>query len=504
MTFMKHIRLCFGWLAVAIMVHNEVEAWTFHYRNDSNMDWETARRWCQQNYTDMVAIQNKEEITYLNNTLPHHKQYYWIGLRKVEGQWTWVGTKKPLTEAHWADAEPNNKQSNEDCVEIYIKRDKDAAMWNDEKCSSLSAPLCYKVSCLNTSCSEHAECVEAINNYTCKCEPGFSGPRCEKAVQCSPISGNSSGLSMKCSHPISTNSYNSTCTFSCEEGFELRGPYTTKCDHTGQWTHKTPTCKEQEKDVGTPAAGHLVAINNYTCKCEPGFSGPRCEKAVQCSPISGNSSGLSMKCSHPISTNSYNSTCTFSCEEGFELRGPYTTKCDHTGQWTHKTPTCTAVQCSPISGNSSGLSMKCSHPISTNSYNSTCTFSCEEGFELRGPYTTKCDHTGQWTHKTPTCTAAPCKTPSVLGEGKITCFKGNNTFCTVECSPGHLLLGTWKYTCQHDGLWSDFRPLCIRCDHLLLASTVCCVLSTTCYCILCCSLCRKRKKTVRRQQSPLA
>ncbi|XP_037393772.1 L-selectin-like isoform X4 [Pygocentrus nattereri] len=402
MTFMKHIRLCFGWLAVAIMVHNEVEAWTFHYRNDSNMDWETARRWCQQNYTDMVAIQNKEEITYLNNTLPHHKQYYWIGLRKVEGQWTWVGTKKPLTEAHWADAEPNNKQSNEDCVEIYIKRDKDAAMWNDEKCSSLSAPLCYKVSCLNTSCSEHAECVEAINNYTCKCEPGFSGPRCEKAVQCSPISGNSSGLSMKCSHPISTNSYNSTCTFSCEEGFELRGPYTTKCDHTGQWTHKTPTC--------------------------------------------------------------------------------------------------TAVQCSPISGNSSGLSMKCSHPISTNSYNSTCTFSCEEGFELRGPYTTKCDHTGQWTHKTPTCTAAPCKTPSVLGEGKITCFKGNNTFCTVECSPGHLLLGTWKYTCQHDGLWSDFRPLCIRCDHLLLASTVCCVLSTTCYCILCCSLCRKRKKTVRRAQ----
>uniref|UniRef100_A0A3B4C2X9 L-selectin n=1 Tax=Pygocentrus nattereri TaxID=42514 RepID=A0A3B4C2X9_PYGNA len=244
MAFMKHIRLCFGWLAVAIMVHNEVEAWTYHYRTDSNMNWETARWWCQQNYTDMVAIQNKEEIAYLNNTLPHHKQYYWIGLRKVEGQWTWVGTNKPLTEeaAHWAQGEPNNKQSNEDCVEIYIKRVKDKAMWNDVSCSRPKAPLCYKVSCLNTSCSEHAECVEAINNYTCKCEPGFSGPRCEKAVQCSPISGNSSGLSMKCSHPISTNSYNSTCTFSCEEGFELRGPYTTKCDHTGQWTHKTPTC----------------------------------------------------------------------------------------------------------------------------------------------------------------------------------------------------------------------------------------------------------------------
>ncbi|KAL6486011.1 hypothetical protein MHYP_G00054030 [Metynnis hypsauchen] len=208
------------------------------------MDWETARRWCQQDYTDMVAIQNQEEIAYLNNKLPYHSQYYWIGLRKVEGNWTWVGTNKSLTEeaAHWATDEPNNQGSNMDCVEIYIKRGKDTAMWNDESCDKKKAPLCYKASCLNASCSEHAECVEAINNYTCKCDLGFTGSRCEEAVQCSPISGNSSGWSLNCSHPISTNSYNSTCTFSCEEGFELRGSHTAQCDHTGQWTHKTPTC----------------------------------------------------------------------------------------------------------------------------------------------------------------------------------------------------------------------------------------------------------------------
>ncbi|KAL7872104.1 hypothetical protein SRHO_G00070870 [Serrasalmus rhombeus] len=232
-------------------------------------------------------------------------------------------------------------------------------MWNDESCSRLKAPLCYKASCLNKSCSEHAKCVEAINNYTCKCDLVFTGSCCEEAVQCSPISGNSSEWSMNCSHPTSTNSYSSTCTFSCEEGFELVGLLTTQCDHTRQWTHKTPTC--------------------------------------------------------------------------------------------------TAVQCSPISGYSSGWSLNCSHPISTNSYNSTCTFSCEEGFELRGSHTRQCDHTGQWTHKTPTCTTAPRKTPSVLGEGKMNCFQGNGTFCTVECSPGHLLLGTWKHTCQRDGLWSHFR-----------------------------------------------
>ncbi|XP_036420118.1 L-selectin-like, partial [Colossoma macropomum] len=313
MVFMKHIWLYFGWLAVTIMVHNEVEAWTYHYRTDSNMNWTSARQWCQQRYTDMVAIQNKEEIAYLNNMLPYHPQYYWIGIRKVKEQWTWVGTKKPLTKeaANWATGEPNNWNNDQDCVEIYIKRNKDGAMWNDERCDKEKKPLCYKASCLNTSCSEHAECVETINNYTCNCDPGFTGPRCEEAVQCSSISGNSSGWSLNCSHPISTNSYNSTCTFSCEEGFELRGSNTTQCDHTGQWTHKTPTCS-----------------------------------AVQCSSISGNSSGWSLNCSHPISTNSYNSTCTFSCEEGFELRGSNTTQCDHTGQWTHKTPTCTETNSS--------------------------------------------------------------------------------------------------------------------------------------------------------------
>ncbi|KAL6486012.1 hypothetical protein MHYP_G00054040 [Metynnis hypsauchen] len=171
-------------LTQSITCQTEVEAWTYHWQTDRNMDWETARRWCQQDYTDMVAIQNQEEIAYLNNTLPHLSQYYWIGLRKVEGQWKWVGTNKSLTEeaAHWATNEPNNRHSNQDCVEIYIKREKDTAMWNDERCDQNKAPLCYKASCFSTSCSEHAECVEAINNYTCKCLPGFTGPHCEKGT----------------------------------------------------------------------------------------------------------------------------------------------------------------------------------------------------------------------------------------------------------------------------------------------------------------------------------
>lgn len=92
-----------------------------------------------------MAIQNKEEINYLNSSLRYSPSYYWIGIRKVNNVWIWVGTQKPLTEEarNWAPGEPNNKQRNEDCVEIYIQRPRDSGMWNDERCDKRKLALCY-------------------------------------------------------------------------------------------------------------------------------------------------------------------------------------------------------------------------------------------------------------------------------------------------------------------------------------------------------------------------
>lgn len=50
------------------------------------------------------------------------------------------------------------------------------------------------------------------------------------------------GGSLNCSHPISTFSYNSTCEFFCDDGYELAGQNQIRCDHTGQWTPGTPAC----------------------------------------------------------------------------------------------------------------------------------------------------------------------------------------------------------------------------------------------------------------------
>uniref|UniRef100_A0A8B9HZB1 Selectin P n=1 Tax=Astyanax mexicanus TaxID=7994 RepID=A0A8B9HZB1_ASTMX len=298
----------------AITCQFKAQAWTYHYQTENNMDWLTARQWCQRHFTDVVAIQNQGEIAYLDQILPFHRTYYWIGIRKVEGEWMWVGTRKPLTDeaANWATGEPNNQGSGEDCVEMYIKRLKDTAKWNDERCNKRKAALCYKASCFETSCSEHAECVEIIGNYTCQCHQGFTGPRCEQVVQCPPLMKAVIGWNMNCSNPINSNSYSSTCTFSCEEGFELVGSPTTQCDHTGHWTQPAPTC---------------TAIT-----CGPPMV-----------PANGN-----MTCTGPLAKFSFRSSCALICEEGYSPAGESTLTCLKTGNWSAETPTCEGKMCNFI------------------------------------------------------------------------------------------------------------------------------------------------------------
>lgn len=158
-----------------------------------------------------MAVQNQEENDFINNLLPYNLKYYWIGIRKVAEEWTWEETNKIVPEdaQNWATDEPDNI-AGQDCVEIYIKRDKDTGKWNNEKCRQRKGTICYsgkapfsfvlfvytdsyrvtiafKVSvcmcidsCTQDSCSAHAECVETVGSYTCRCHVGFFGHRCEE------------------------------------------------------------------------------------------------------------------------------------------------------------------------------------------------------------------------------------------------------------------------------------------------------------------------------------
>uniref|UniRef100_A0A2K6UJT2 E-selectin n=1 Tax=Saimiri boliviensis boliviensis TaxID=39432 RepID=A0A2K6UJT2_SAIBB len=472
-----------------VLLIKESGAWSYNTSTET-MTYDEASAYCQQRYTHLVAIQNKEEIEYLNSILSYSPSYYWIGIRKVNNVWVWVGTQKPLTEAarNWAPGEPNNKQNDEDCVEIYIKRDKDVGMWNDERCSKKKLALCYTAACTNTSCSVHGECVETINNYTCKCAPGFSGLKCEQVVNCTAPESPEHG-SLVCSHPLGNFSYNSSCSVSCDGGYQPSSVEATHCMSSGEWSAPIPACNVVECDALTnPANGFVDCFQspgsfpwNTTCTfdCEEGFelvgaqslrctsSGnwdiekPMC-KAVTCRAIPEPQNG-SVKCSHsPAGEFTFNSSCNFTCEEGFVLQGPAQVECTTQGTWTPQIPVCEAFQCTVLSSPKRGH-MNCLPGASGSFQNgSSCEFSCEQGFVLKGSKRLQCGPTGEWDNEKPTCEVVKCSSLAVPGKINMSC-SGEPVFgtvCKFACSEGWTLNGSAALMCGATGHWSGMLPTC--------------------------------------------
>ncbi|XP_058030532.1 P-selectin isoform X3 [Ahaetulla prasina] len=469
-----------------------VDAWTYHYGAESDLTWEDARTFCQTWYTDLVAIQNKEEIAYLNDVLPKHSKYYWIGIRKINNTWTWVGTRKALTKEaeNWAYREPNNRRSNQDCVEIYIKREYEVGKWNDEPCGKKKRALCYKASCEPSSCNERSECVETIGNYTCQCYPGFYGPLCENVVKCNKFGPLHQALIMNCTHPLEQFSYRSHCSFRCDKGFTITGQVNLQCLSSGQWAAEEPQCAAvQCQPLNIPVNGNFSCIHIHgefhyqsrcNFKCKKGFlingeetivceasgawstSEPTCQ-VKQCQTIQPPARGI-MDCVNPIGDYSYNSTCSFACEVGFELSDSQPLICSASGQWTSPVPTCQAIQCQSLEAPAHG-NTTCVHLHGEFQYQSSCTFLCTKGFRLLGSEVTACTASGKWTAPAPVCQAVQCQPLNIPVNGNFSCIHIHGEFhyqsrCNFKCKEGFLIKGAEITVCEASGAWSASEPSC--------------------------------------------
>ncbi|KAJ7338432.1 hypothetical protein JRQ81_012086 [Phrynocephalus forsythii] len=408
--------------------------WTYH-SSDTIMSYPEAEKWCKAHYTHLVAIQNKEEIAYLNASFPYKAAYYWIGIRKFGNEWRWVGTNKPLNEEakNWAKGEPNNQKNNEDCVEIYIKRDCDAGKWNDEPCRKRKTALCYSVSCKPNSCSGHGECIETINDYTCHCDRGFYGHDCEHVVTCNRPKEPEHGI-LECSHPVKDFSYNSSCRAQCKEGYKLTGLESVSCTHAGNWSAPIPVCKVEE-----------------------------------CHILKNPTHGI-VTCSHPLGNFSWNSSCSFSCEEGFLLKGSSSLQCGASGEWDEQEPACEVVKCSELQPPTYG-SLNCSHPAGNFAWNSSCKFACEEGFVLKGSAELQCGASGGWNGQKPECEAVKCEVAYHPENGFVNCSYLDRdpiytSVCEFSCMDGYSLRGSSHVQCLSTGQWSDLFPVCeaMKCE----------------------------------------
>ncbi|KFM11644.1 P-selectin, partial [Aptenodytes forsteri] len=465
--------------------------WTYHYSDQGDYTWEQARNYCQTFFTDLVAIQNKREIEYLNESLPFHGRYYWIGIRKLGGIWTWVGTRKALTKEaeNWAAGEPNNRRSNQDCVEIYIKRQQESGKWNDEPCNRRKKALCYRASCQPFPCSQHGECVETIRSYRCECYPGFHGPECEDAIACPVLSAPDRG-ELNCSHLHGDFAFGSTCAFSCQTGFALTGPESRECTATGTWTGESPRCEAiacpvlSAPDRGELNCSHLHGDFAFgsTCafSCQTGFAltgpesrectatgtwtgeSPRCE-AIACPVLSAPDRGK-LNCSHLHGDFAFGSTCAFSCQMGFVLMGPESRECTVTGTWTEDAPRCKAITCPVLSAPDRG-ELNCSHLHGDFAFGSTCAFSCQTGFALTGPESRECTATGTWTGDASRCEAIKCSALAIPKMGQAACSHLHGDFafgstCAFSCQMGFALMGPESRKCMATGTWTGDTPRC--------------------------------------------
>nr|XP_043899235.1 P-selectin [Solea senegalensis] len=480
-------------------------AWTYNYSTTPNRRWIQASQWCRQHFMDMVTIQSREETDFINNLLPFNSKYYWIGIHKVDGVWTREGSneKVPADDQNWAPEEPDNI-AGQDCVEMYIKRASDTAMWNNEKCHSKKGTVCYSASCKQDSCSVHADCVETVGNYTCRCHPGFLGPRCEEAISCKPLLDPEHGFH-NCFHSYGSHHFNSSCHFRCELGFHLVGASKMLCQTTGLWDHRAPLCQPEQCPVlnhtdsigGSVNCSHPVAPYSYnsTCeiRCDEGYelSGQgwtRCDHTGQwtasapactikkCNPIFFPVNG-NVTCVHTLEPYSFGTQCNFTCQEGYYMSGDNTLTCLASGEWSKPTPTCTVVKCGSLVAPPNAASVQCQGPLGEYSYGSTCIVQCEEGFDLIGTNVTQCFSHGNWSHTLPLCQAKRCEPRSPPSHGSISCSDPNGSFsfgsqCTSRCDEGFVLNGTASTKCTSLGTWSAGYPQCLAKSCLSLNSPV--------------------------------
>lgn len=116
----------------------------YHFIKDEKT-WDDAQKYCRDNYTDLATVYDMADMAdmrRLQNTTENQKEA-WIGLRnETYGNKTWhwslPGVEFKENETQWRKDEPNDGNSNENCV--VMKAD---GLWHVIPCTQTSHFLCY-------------------------------------------------------------------------------------------------------------------------------------------------------------------------------------------------------------------------------------------------------------------------------------------------------------------------------------------------------------------------
>ncbi|XP_068689881.1 uncharacterized protein [Montipora foliosa] len=297
--------------------------------------------------------------------------------------------------------------------------------------------------------------VNGSNERICRANGTWSGqaPYC-KVVRCQSLQAPDKGH-VSPSSCTAYPGYGTTCHFSCTRGYRLHGEPIVSCLSDGQWAKDTDiSCK----DVESPSFGVTCPSDikrfadrgkNFTAATWPTVIATDNSGVVPTVTKSGEKS-IFYRGRHLVS---YNAT---------DKAGNYKTCAFFVNVEVLKCQTLLP----PLNGFIDGYC--------DNSYGSTCSMRCNDGYNLIGAENVTCEArsghiTGYWDNAVPVCKVRRCSSLEAPQFGFIypymcTSFPVSGTVCYLECRNGFIGNGgVNKMHCGKNGKWISDASLILQC-----------------------------------------
>lgn len=313
-----------------------------------------------------------------------------------------------------------------------------------------------------TDNSQTDSCINGINGaHTCTCNNGYSGDLCEIEPAClSTISDSWCLQNVK----IAGSSYcknSATCVDSIS-GVKL----SCQCDgfYTGKSCEIPPTCVSNAGICENGGSCTDISSTSYTCDCINGYSGNNCQIAPPCNQSPCNT-GNTDECQN------LNGNAICVCKPGFNGALCQNTIADSTDECINfpfeiKCNGCDQGACVTCSDNHHGKYCQFSSPCDANpcQNSGTCTQLAD------GEYTCACvgHHHGKSCQLTPACQGAPCQNSGIcsnLDDGDFTCACENSWSGKICDEHADLVHTCQADPCSNSGTWDGNSCTCINFYH---------------------------------------
>ncbi|NXL87304.1 CR1 protein, partial [Alectura lathami] len=320
-------------------------------------------------------------------------------------------------------------------------------------------------------------------------------PYCE-IIPCEPPPGIENGQ-----HSSSVNAdftFGAAVTYRCNKGFSLIGNSTIHCTtvdkFNGVWSSPAPECKvvrcqnpevENGRKLNNFATeytygdkvtfgcvrGHvLVGADTVTCDADNNWKPllPTCDPRYCGSPPSIPFAELTEAVG---SSSMAGTTLTYRCRPGFNTGSgkSLVVTCLINTTWSVVSTSCTRQQCVPLTIKNGSVDAE------NFLFGTTVTFSCNDGYKLKGSSSAKCVEAGdgvEWSVAPPSCerqlSSILCGEPPRIGNGTHNGTESlafaHGSIVVYTCNKGFTLAGGSSIQClakdQNHGAWSTPTPEC--------------------------------------------